>query len=108
MKEILRKNINWEKTGKKIQKLREHNLKMSRYACYACHFNEGNCAGECEICGFEKDLDNRIIREELAKVFGTSSSVIGNWETGRTPVPIEDLLYCQITGESLEGVIVFG
>ena len=108
MKKIERKNIDWEKTGKRLRVLREHDVQFMRYACFICHFNEGNCDGKCEKCALGGDLDSRITREELAKVFDTTAIVITNWEGGKTAVPLEDLLlYCQISGKELNELIVF-
>lgn len=108
MEKIKRKVINWEKTGKRLRTLRERNMAFIRYACFICHYDEGNCDGECENCDFDKDLDRSITRDELAKVFGTTATVINNWESGNTPVPLEDLfLYCQITDKKLDDILVF-
>ena len=108
MESIVRKYINWKKTGKKLKALREHNLQLIRYACYVCHFDVANCDGNCETCNFDVSLDNRITRKELAKVFDTGESVIVNWENGDTPVPLDDLfLYCQISGKELKDIIAY-
>lgn len=108
MEKIKRKVINREKTGGRLRTLRERNIALIRYACFICHYDEGNCDGECENCDFDKDLDRSITREELAKVFGTTPTVINNWESGATTVPLEDLfLYCQITNKKLDDIIVF-
>ena len=108
MKVIERKVIDWVKTGKRLRTLRERNINLIRYTCYLCHYNQGNCDGECENCDFDKDLDRSITREELAKAFGTTATVINNWEAGNTPVPIEDLiLYGQISGKDIAELIVF-
>lgn len=108
MKKIERRTIDWVKTGKRLQMLREHDIDFIRYACFACHFNEGNCSGECENCGFDKDLDHKITREELAMIFSVTDAVVNNWETGRTAVPLEELyLYCDISNKTLEELVVF-
>ena len=93
MELIERRLIDWVKTGKKLRTLRERNLKLIRYACFVCHYEDGNCDGECENCDFDKDLDRSITREELAKVFDTTATVINNWESGNTPIPLEDLMF---------------
>jgi hypothetical protein len=108
MEKIERKFVDWVRTGKKLQTLREYNVDFIRYACYVCHYDQANCDGECGSCNFDGDLDRRITREELAKVFSTTATVINNWEDGRTPVPLEDLLlYCRISNKKLEDIIVF-
>ena len=106
MKPIKRQYIDWKKTGKKLQILREHNDALRRRVCKACKHDKGDCSGECDEC--EYDIDNHISRPELASVFGVSQSVIYNWESGRTAVGLEDiLLYAQISETSLEDIIVY-
>ncbi len=108
MEKIKKKSIDWEETGKNLQRLRERNFELTRYACFICHYDEADCDGECETCSFEKDLDRRITREELAKVFEVTDAVINNWETGRTAIPLEELyMYCEIIGKPFEEILVF-
>ncbi|MGN0805934.1 MAG: helix-turn-helix domain-containing protein [Candidatus Coproplasma sp.] len=53
-------------------------------------------------------MDNHISRKELADVFGVSESVIFNWESGRTVVDYENLLfYSQLSKTDLAEIIVF-
>ena len=100
--------MDWEKTGKRLQALRERNIDLIRYTCFVCHFNQANCDGNCEECDFDKDLDTRITREELSQVFNVGEAVINNWETGRTPIPLEELfLYCEITNKRMDEIIAF-
>lgn len=106
MKAIRRQFIDRVKTGKKLQELREHNDKLRRQVCKACKHDKGDCSGDCEKCEF--DIDNHISRPELASVFGVSQSVIYNWESGRTAVGLEDILfYARISETALEDIIVF-
>lgn len=106
MVNIKRQYIDWEKTGKSLQLLRNDNVNLRREACRANNLHKQNCCGECGTCKY--DMDSNISRKELAVVFGVSDNVIYSWETGRTPVGLEDLLfYCQIAQVRLEDIIVF-
>ncbi len=106
MKAIHRKFIDWKKTGRVLQLLREDNIELRRYVCRALKHDEGECSGECGECMY--DMDNHISRKELADVFGVSESVIFNWENGRTDVSLEDMLfYVQISGKELADIIVY-
>ena len=97
MESIKRKYIDWKKTGIRLKNLRNHNLNLRRYVCKILKYDDGHCSGACESCEYE--LDSSISRTELATVFNVSESVIFNWENGKTPISIEDLLYyCQICG----------
>lgn len=106
MEHIERKSIDWEKTGKNLQILRAHNMNLIRQVCYELNYDEGECSGDC--CNCRYDIDINISRAELAQIFNVSESVVTNWESGRTPVSIEDmLLYCQIAKVTLEDIIVY-
>ncbi len=106
MKVIQRKFIDWKKTGRNLQLLREDNIELRRQVCGALKHDKGDCSGECAECRYE--MDNHISRKELADVFGVSESVIFNWENGRTVVDYENLLfYSQITKIPLDGIVVF-
>ena len=106
MKAVHRKFIDWKKTGKVLQLLREDNIELRRFVCNALKHDGGECSGECETCRFE--MDNHISRKELADVFGVSESKIFNWENGRTPITLEDMLfYSQISGKDLSEILVF-
>ena len=106
MNSIKRKYIDWKKTGTRLRNLRNHNLELRRFVCKSLNYNKGECSGECKACEYE--MDNAISRVELATVFNTSESVIFNWENGKTPISIEDLLYyCQICGVEPFDVLVF-
>lgn len=101
-----RKRINWQKTGKNLQLLRNDNLNLRRNVCRALNFHKGDCSGDCNCCKYE--MDNNISRTELAKVFNVSESVIFNWENGKTPVSLEDMLfYCDIADVDLYEITVF-
>lgn len=106
MKAIPRKFIDWKKTGRHLQLLREDNIELRRCVCGALKHDSGDCSGECDSCKYE--MDNHISRKELAAVFGVSESVIFNWENGRTAVALEDILfYAQISQKSLSDIIVY-
>lgn len=106
MEEIKRRYIDWHKTGRILRDLRNDNLNLRRYVCYVLKSHEGNCSGECESCKYE--MDNSISRAELAQVFNVSDSIICNWESGKTPVGLDDLLfYCEITGLKINDIIDF-
>lgn len=108
MEKINRRYIDWEKTGMNLRELRERNDPLIRYACFICHYNEGNCDGECERCRYSKGLDPQITRKELARVFNTTETVILNWERGTTPVPLDDIFYyCQIAKMTLDEILVY-
>lgn len=95
MIKVLRPSINWELTGEKIKELRNGNIHLRRFICnnlLPYRSDKFDCDGiDCENC--ESDIDPSISRRELASVFGVSESLVENWEYGRTPVKIEDLLY---------------
>ena len=106
METIKRRYIDWKKTGIRLKNLRNHNLTLRRYVCHALNYDKGDCQGKCESCEYE--LDSSISRAELASVFNISESVVFNWENGKTPISVEDLLYyCEICGVELSDVLVF-
>lgn len=86
--------------------LREDNIELRRQVCSALKHDDANCSGDCETCEFE--MDNHISRKELADVFGVSESVIFNWESGRTAVGYEDLLfYAHLANVSINSFVIF-
>lgn len=105
-----RKFIDWEATGNKLFRLRSDNARLRKYVCRAINRDTekcGNQAGDCATCK-ERYVDKSISRSELAEVFGVSESVINNWESGRTEVGVEDLLfYCQIAEVPITEILVF-
>ncbi len=106
---IVRSFIDWESTGNKLYRLRSDNPHLRKFVCSAIKKDTEKCDGDgnCEICT-DRHMDRSISRPELAAVFGVSDSVINNWETGRTQIGIEDLLfYCRIAQVGLEDIIVF-
>lgn len=106
MKRVQRQFIDWKKTGKNLQLLRESNGNLRRSVCNALKRDKADCDGECETCRYE--IDSHISRKELAEVFGVSESVIFNWESGRTAVGYEDLLfYGQLAQIELGELAVF-
>lgn len=106
MKAIRRNFIDWKKTGRNLQLLREDNIELRRSVCGALKHDKGDCGGNCRDCKYE--MDNHISRKELADVFGVSESVIFNWENGRTVVDYENLLfYSQLAEISLNEIVVF-
>ncbi len=106
MEKIQRQFIDWEKTGKNLELLRNDNINLRRASCRARNFGEENCEGNCEDCKF--GMDNNISRNELAEMFGVSEHVIYNWEKGKTAVDLEDLLfYCNIAKVDLKEIVVF-
>lgn len=108
--EIKRKFIDWEATGNKLFRLRSDNSCLRKYVCSVLKRNTEKCnnqSGDCATCE-DRYIDKSISRPELAEVFGESESVIYNWESGKTPVGIENLLfYCQIAEVTLEDILVF-
>ena len=106
MPELARDRIDWRKTGKNLQLLRSDNLSLRRKVCASFRLERGNCDGNCAACKY--DMDTSISRAELALVFHVSESVIFNWENGKTPVSLEDLLfYGKIAEVDLKDVVVF-
>ncbi len=107
---IQRKFIDWEATGNKLFRLRSDNAHLRKFVCSALKRNTDKCnnqSGNCDACE-DRYVDKSISRPELAEVFGVSESVINNWETGRTEVGIENLLfYCQIAQVTLDDILVF-
>lgn len=108
--EIKRAFIDWEATGNKLFRLRNDNARLRKYVCSMIKRNTSKCnnqLGTCDNCE-ERYVDKSISRSELSEVFGVSENVINNWESGRTEVGIEDLLfYCQIAEVSLEDILVY-
>ena len=106
MNRFNRQFIDWKKTGKNLQLLREDDIKLRRFVCSALKHGGGDCFGNCESCRFE--MDSHISRKELGDVFGVSESKIFNWENGRTPVALEDMLfYAQISEKDLSDILIF-
>ncbi len=103
---LTRRNIDWAKTGKVLELLRADNLALRRFVCRFHNAGKGDCGGNCANCRFE--MDSNISRKELADVFNVSESVVANWESAKTPVPMEDLLfYSDIAGVDLFDLLVF-
>lgn len=106
MKPIVRQFIDWQKTGRNLQLLREDNIELRKFVCHAKKQEAGGCLGNCNTCRFE--MENRVSRKAIAELFGVSESVVFNWESGRTAVPLEDILfYVHIAGLQLDNVLVF-
>ena len=103
---IKRKFIDWKKTGRNLQLLREDNIELRREVCRVLKHDKGECSGECSYCVYE--MDNHISRKELSEVFGVSDSVIFNWENGKTVVDYENLLfYSQLAQLPLDDIVIF-
>ena len=106
MKRIQRKFIDWKRTGRNLQLLRENNVELRRAVCGALKHDRSDCSVDCSDCVYE--MDNHISRKELAEVFGVSESIIFNWENGRTAVDYENLLfYAQLSKMKLTDIVVF-
>lgn len=107
---IIRKFIDWKATGNKLYRLRSDNECLRRFVCSAIRSKENTCNNsphDCDHCT-NKYMDKNISRPELAQVFGVTESVINNWESGRTEVGIENLLfYCQIANVTLDDILVY-
>jgi DNA-binding transcriptional regulator YiaG len=101
-----RKFINWKKTGKVLELLRGGNVNLRNQTCKVVNDAKSRCNGDCESCKYK--LENNISRSELAKVFHVSESVIFNWENGKTPVSVDDILYyCQLAKVKLCDILVY-
>ncbi len=106
MEELKRKFIDWKRTGKNLRLLRNDNIELRRKICRALKYENGNCGGDCQNCVYE--MDNSISRAELAAVFNVTESVVFNWESGRTAVSLDDLLfYSQIADVDLIDIVEF-
>ena len=106
MKKIYRKFVDWKKTGRNLQLLREDNIELRRAVCGALKHDTGNCSAKCSECRWE--MDNHISRKELSGVFGVSESVIFNWERGNTVVDYENLLfYAQLANVEIGDIVIF-
>lgn len=106
---VTRKFIDWTQTGNKLFRLRSDNANLRHFVCRALRHGTSLCDNDsnCDNCG-DVYMDRSISRSELAEVFGVSESVINNWETGRTNIGIEDLLfYCQIAEVGLDDILVY-
>ena len=93
-----------------IFRLRSDNAILRRFVCSVLRKNTDKCESGSESCDTceDKYVDRSISRPELAEVFGVTESVINNWESGRTEIGIEDLLfYCQIAPVELTDILVF-
>jgi len=104
MKKII---IDWKKTGAKLEELRRSNKTLRRNVCRELRRDSGLCEGDgnCESC--ELDMDRSISRAELAEVFNYSPNIVYNWEAGKTPVSLENIMfYCSLAGVKLEDIIV--
>ena len=100
------RQIDWEKTGRNLQLLRNDNWHLRKVSCRDRNFDAGNCEGDCEHCRY--DIDSSIRRNELAHLFLVGENTIYNWEKGITPVPTEALLYyAEISQTPLTDIIVF-
>ena len=105
MKKIERKIIDWKKTGRNLQLLREDDIGLRRFVCNALRYEKGECSGKCDECRYE--MDNHISRAELAKAFSVSENMVVNWENGKSRPTLEDLLfYADICGRSLFDLLV--
>ena len=106
MKRIVRKFVDRKKTGRNLQLLREDNIDLRRAVCSALKHDKDACSEMCENCKY--DMDNHISRKELADVFGVTENVIFNWETGRTVVDYENLLfYSQLSKQKIDDIVIF-
>ncbi|MCI8912355.1 MAG: helix-turn-helix transcriptional regulator [Clostridia bacterium] len=112
MEQICGKSIDWVRTGKNLEYLRRHNVKLIKKVCAYCRSREDSktyCEGgkKCDTCTF--DMDNHISRSELARtVVGWSDSQVANWEDARSVISIEDLfIYCQLCEITLEDILIF-
>lgn len=105
MSEKKRKYVDWGKTAKNLKLLRCDNMNLRRFVCRKLNYNKNECDGNCDGCKF--DMDESISQIELAKAFDVSSSMVVNWENGKSKPSVEDLLFyadvCEIT---LEEVLV--
>ena len=105
MKPIHRQFVDHKKTGRNLQLLREDNIELRRCVCSALKHDKGDCGGNCGECKYE--MDNHISRKELSEVFGVSESMIYNWETGRTEIRYEDLIfYAQLANIEPADIVV--
>lgn len=107
--DIRKQYVNWQKTGRNLFLLRDDNINLRRFVCHKLKFDSDRClgGGDCANCK-PTDMDNRISRQELAEVFHVSESVIGNWESGRTPIGLEDLIfYARIACVDIQSILVF-
>ena len=103
---IHRKFVDWKKTGRNLQLLREDNIELRRFVCSALKHDKSECSTSCSKCKFE--MDNHISRKELSEVFGVTDYVIFNWENGRTEVDYENLLfYSQLSQLDLDEIVIF-
>ena len=106
MQEVQRKSINWEKTGKNLKALRNHNDNLRRFVCRKIKGERQECDLNCRQCRW--DIDPSISQRELAQVFNVSEGMIANWEGNRSVPSLEDLyFYKDICGITLEEVVVF-
>lgn len=103
---LRRRYIDWQKTGRNLEELRLRNADLRRNVCGVLRRDSGECSGECEGCRYE--IDNHISRKELAEVFNVSENVVFNWETGRSNVQYDDLLYyAQLSNRKVDEIVAF-
>ena len=107
---IVRKFIDWEATGYNLFRLRNENIALRRYVCSKLKKGTDRCnnkSAECESCD-DRYIDRNISRPELARIFGVSETVINNWETAKSHIGVEDLLfYCQIAQVTMDDILAF-
>lgn len=107
---ISRKFIDWEATGYNLFRLRNENIALRRYVCSVLKRNTEKCnngSGDCASCD-EIHMDRNISRSELAEVFGVGEAAITNWESARSHIDIENLLfYCQIAQVTIEDILAY-
>lgn len=98
--------VDWKSTAHNLKLLRGDNINLRKFVCRALKFKDENCSGECDECKY--DMDSSISQSELAEVFGVSTSVIANWETGRTEPTLDDLIfYSKMCKLNLKEVVIF-
>ena len=57
---------------------------------------------------FELRMEKGLSQRDMAKICNISQATYNNWENGKTPVGVEDLLfYCQIADVPLENILIF-
>ncbi len=100
-----REYIDWVKTGKKLEGIRKRNETFIKNICYLTKGARGDCDQKCEGC---LDMDSYISRAEVASVFYVSENIIQNWESGETPLPVDELLYySKLSGLDIFDILVF-
>lgn len=106
LQNVTRPSVDWTTTGRKLCDLRLHDYKFRKAVCSILR-NDGACCRDCSTCD-KLSMDHHVTQDELAKVMNVSSSVVHNWESGRSEPHLEYLLwYSELAGCNIYDLLIF-